>query len=172
MYLTSSDWRRHLKYCSTRFVPLQILFLSKQEFSAAKQELFNCQHIPSWLSVKKRPQMMNHYITMSMGNTKPWTSALKTVIVYWHFSQFSIEKPTSGKASSNMNTALNWLETHSWAFKLTGSGEQSTGTKTRTFSMSTSHIQSHVPSFPKEMIKWVTREAFFTAWVSPEQMRL
>ena len=150
----------------------------KQEFSTAKQEAFtfHClhyQHIPSWLLVKKRPQMMmNHYITMSIGKTKPWPSALKTVIIYWHFSQFSIEKPTSGKASSTVNTAPNWLETHSWAFRLTGSGDQSTGTKTRTFSMSNSHIQSHVPSFSKETTKWVTQEAFFTAWVSPEQMRL
>ena len=173
-YPTSSGWRRHLKYCSTCFVSLQPLFLSKQEFSTAKQEAFtfHClhyQHIPSWLLVKKRPQMMkNYYISVSIGKKKPWPSGLKIVIIYWHFSQFSIEKPTSGKASSNANTARNWLEMHCWAFKLTGSGDQSTGIKTRTSSMSNSHIPSHVPSFSKERTKSVTQEAFFTAWVSPE----
>lgn len=151
---------------------------SKQEFSTANQEAFtfHClhyQHIPSWLLVKKRTQMMkNHYITMSIGKKKPWPSALETVIIYWHFSQFSIERPAFGKASSNVNTAHHWLEMHSWAFKLTGSRDQSAGTKPRTFSMSNSHIQSHAPSFSKERTKSVIQEACFTAWVSPEQMRL
>lgn len=111
---------------------------------------------------------MNHYTDMSVGKKKIWPIAFKTVIAYWQFSQFSIEKSTSGKARSIVNTARNWLETHSWAFKLRDSGDQSTGTKNKTFSVSNSHIQSHVPSYSKERPKLGVLEAFFTLWVVPE----
>lgn len=142
------------------------VLLKVNQFSTAKPEAFPflCLyylHMPGQLLVKKSPQMVkDDFITVSIGKMKPWPSALKTVTIYWHFSHFFTEKPASGKASCNANTAHNWLETHSWALELTGSGEQSTGTKPRTIF----HQQpSHVPSSPKETTNLMAQEAFSTA---------
>lgn len=167
-----SSRRRHFKLCSTCFMPLQIteplngldwkrpersstsVLLKVNQFSTAKPEAFpfHCLHylhIPGQLLVKRSPQMVkNHYITVSIGKTKPWPSALKTVTIYWHFSHFSTEKPASGKASCRASTARNWLETHSWALELAGSGDQSTGTKPRTV-FHQQFSQPKVPCFPR-----------------------
>lgn len=137
-----SSRRKHFKFCSTCFMPLQIaeslnglfgkgperspssIFLKVNQFSTAKPEAFpfHCLHylhIPGQLLVKRSPQMVkNHYITVSIGKLKPWPSTPKTVTIYWHFSHFPTEKPASGKASCSANTAHNWLETHSWALEL------------------------------------------------------
>lgn len=134
------------------------LTLSKQDFSTAKQEARtfhcpHCQHMPSWLLVKKRPLMMkNPYITVSVGKTEPWPSALKTkchlltLLTIFHWETCLWE-------SSNAHTAQNWSWMHSWAFQLTDFGDHSTGTKPKTFFTSTSHIQSHVTSFSKQTTK-------------------
>lgn len=64
------------------------ILLKVNQFSTAKPEAFpsHCLyylHIPGQLLVKASPQMVkNHYITVSIGKTKPWPSALKTVTIY------------------------------------------------------------------------------------------
>lgn len=168
--LNGLDWKRPERSSTS-------VLLKVNQFSTAKPEAFpfHCLHylhIPGQLLVKRSPQMVkNHYITVSIGKTKPWPSALKTVTIYWHFSHFSTEKPASGKASCRASTARNWLETHSWALELAGSGDQSTGTKPRTI-FHQQFSQPKVPCFPRRQKIWWQQEDFFTAWVSPEQVGL
>lgn len=97
-----------------RLCAITNLTLSKQEFSAATREArtFRCLHYrrpPSWLLVKKKPPMTKtHYITVMLARRNLGPVLSKRSVIYWLFSQFSIEKPTSGKAAMLTQPRTGW----------------------------------------------------------------